>query len=295
MSKSVTAWAPTHATLYFAVPDNSRAEDRLHMGSLGGGLNFEEGVTTLVTTHTEDMVHYNGERIDGKISLTVLELFRKKTGVDETVEIFHESKILTGCGLSTSGAGSIGLSIALNHLFETGMSHIECLQIAHEAEIICKTGLGSVMGQSVEGIEIRRIIGAPGVGRVVSIPCKSDIFLIILGPLSTSQVLSSKEKMEIVTKAGVNIHETIGEKTSLEEIMDLGFKFAKECGLMTNRVRELIEDLHRMGETRSTMAMIGETLVVVPYNKDKLRKYCRSEELYFVETRISSETPHVLS
>ena len=34
-----SAWAPGHATLFFAVPKSY--EDPLQMGSLGGGFNFE--------------------------------------------------------------------------------------------------------------------------------------------------------------------------------------------------------------------------------------------------------------
>lgn len=295
MRSSISAWAPSHATLYFAVPENKEVSDLLHQGSLGGGLNFEEGVVTTVTISDNDRIFYNAVEIEGEISQTVLRLFRERTGNTSAVEVKHKSRITTGCGLSTSGAGSISLTLSLNELLGTQLDYIQCLQIAHEAEIICKTGLGSVLAQSVAGIEIRKSVGAPGIGNVHNIVTNDEIILIIIGPLSTKDVLTSEEKMKLVTQTGTEIHSKIPKNITTEEMIQHGKYFTIHCGLMTERVSTVLDDLKEIGEDKATMAMIGETIVVSPNDKNKVLSYCEKNHLYHIETRLSSKIPHLLT
>ena len=295
MRTSTSAWAPSHATLYFAVPENKDASDLLHQGSLGGGLNFEEGVITTVTISDNDRIFYNEVEIEGEITQTVLRIFRERTGNSSAVEVKHKSRITTGCGLSTSGAGSISLALSLNELLGTQLDDIQCLQMAHEAEIICKTGLGSVLAQSVAGIEIRRSVGAPGIGTVHNKVISDVIILIILGPLSTKDVLTSEEKMKLVTQTGTEIHSKIPENVTTEEMIQYGKYFTNHCGLMTDRVSTVLDDLRKIGEEKATMAMIGETIVVSPNDKIKVLNYCEKNYLYHIETRLSSKIPHLLT
>jgi len=56
------------------------------------------------------------------------------------------------------------LSLALNQLYGAGLSAIEAAQPAHIAEVECKTGLGTVMGEVVVSL-----VSEDKVDRVVSI------------------------------------------------------------------------------------------------------------------------------
>ena len=76
------AWAPGHATLFFAVP--KKFDIPLQMGSIGGGFNFSEGVETSVSDANEDVIYWNSKKISGEVSTTTLNLFRTISGVTKS-------------------------------------------------------------------------------------------------------------------------------------------------------------------------------------------------------------------
>lgn len=289
--EKVHAWAPAHATIFFAVPDKTNwSENRLEQGSIGGGINFESGVISEIQEADKTTIFFNSQKIKGKITRTVLDLFYEKSDVSGEFMIHHDSRLPTGYGLSTSGAGAISLLYALRSFFQTEQTDLELLQIAHEAEIICKTGLGSVLGQSVPGIEIRLKKGAPGIGTVISIPSNEPIWIIPMNSLSTKQVITNEEKMNKVTKAGMEILENYEAISSVEDIIHVGRTFTDNCGLATSQVTNLLRDLSNIGEDLATMAMIGETVIVKPQHETKLESFLKHRELSFVKTSVAQST-----
>ncbi len=278
MKEKAKAWAPIHATLFFAVPE--KKEDWLEMGSIGGGINFELGMETIVKRSDKTSVFFNGKEIDGKVSLKALEELKTAHELpDDPLKIMHFSEIPIGHGLSTSGAGAIGTIMATNELFDLQLSYTAMLQVAHIADAKCQTGLGSVLGQSVQGIELRIKQGAPGIGKVKPFYDNQEIAIIPIAPLSTSDVLVSEKQMQKVTAAGMEIVEKLKNKKSINarEIIANGKKFMLNCGLATERILSLIDELNRIGEKSATMAMIGETLIVVPENKEKLEQWVKEK------------------
>ncbi len=294
MKDVASAWAPSHATLFFSVPQ--RFENPLSMGSLGGGINFSEGMITKVHLSSQTRIFFNGIEIDGVVSNQVLDEFQLKTGIKPFVEVNHQTIIPTGYGLSTSGAGAISLSLALNEIFETGLSYLELLQLAHVAEVKCKTGLGSVLGQSVPGIEIRMTQGAPGIAKVLSFQAEKEIAIIPIAPLSTSDVLTSETQMQKVTEAGQKLIDRIHQDpiVTLEAVIEMGREFTFSCGLLTPRIEKLIKELDEMEETRASMAMIGETLIIYPYDLKKIQKWAINRSLPIIISQIADRSPHIL-
>jgi mevalonate kinase len=55
------------------------------------------------------------------------------------VTVDHHLEVPIGAGFGTSGAAALSLALALNNIFGLGMSKAEAAQIAHVAEIKCKT------------------------------------------------------------------------------------------------------------------------------------------------------------
>ena len=191
------AWAPGHATLFFAVPKRyKRAQE---MGSVGGGFNFEEGVVTHAQHSDENKVYWNNNEITGKVTLTCIELFNKKFNSSDKFIIKHSSKIPIGYGLSTSGAGSISTLLALKSLNNAIIGETELYKIAHEAEIIHHTGLGSVVGQIASGVELRITQGGPDICEMISFYEEIEVILLFFGPLDTSKIITSDKKMIDVT------------------------------------------------------------------------------------------------
>ncbi len=291
---SVKAWAPGHATLFFAVPD--QIEDPLKMGSLGGGFNFDAGVTTTVSKAEADEVYWNGRLIEGEVTLSALDFLREKSDISTRVTVHHVSEIPIGYGLSTSGAGSISALLAANRLFNISITDLELFKMAHLADFKHHTGLGSVLAQIRPGIELRLTQGGPGFAIVESFPSDEEIAIILIAPLKTSEVLTSQKQVSQLTEIGVKI---VAEAQNIQKDLVTGFiqigqKFMKNCGLSTKRIEKLQNNLVEIGEKNSTMAMIGETLVILPDDETKLKKYIAANNLKAIFTKITSKKPHVI-
>lgn len=292
---SIRAWAPGHATLFFSVP--KRYEDPLKMGSLGGGFNFSEGVITDVEKSSRDNILWNNKNIGGKVSLTALELFRELTEISEHTTISHYSNLKIGYGLSTSGAGAIGTLLALNELYDTNIPKTKLFQLAHIADVTNQTGLGSVMGQISSGVELRTKQGGPGIGEVKTKHADDRIILMLLGSLSTSDVLKSKDQLQQVTKVGniaVRKAKEIKENNVVRKFMKFSEDFMQTCGLRTERVKKLKEKLSRMNEPHVSMAMIGETIVIVPNDIEKIISWANDNRIPYITTEITSKVPSIV-
>lgn len=291
---TVQSWAPGHATLFFGVPKSY--DNPAKMGSIGGGINFGIGVTTSVTISETTQVLWNNYQITGNVTKTVIELFQEMHNLDVALFVNHESKLKTGHGFSTSGAGAIGTALGLNTLFDTKMNDIELFELAHKAEIINQTGLGSVVGQVTGGIEIRLSQGGPKLSETISIRSNAEIIIGMLGPLSTKDVLTSKDQMNLVTKSGISSVNQLKKiaNPSIIQIIQTGRVFMETCGLLTPRIKNMIAKLDSIGELHSTMAMIGEALIIHPKNKNRVLKLLEENNVECLDTVVSNKLPHVL-
>src|ERR671930_2399081 len=168
------AFSPGHITGFIEKSDKINHNDNsnnLYVGSKGAGFSIDRGITTTVNIFDHDSVDYqisiNGIRVqDAEVSKWVIEKYLKLINQRCYINIEHESTIPIGFGLGSSGAAALSLSYALNNAFNMGLSTMEAAQIAHNAEIACKTGLGTVIAEFKGGFEIRTNVGAPGIGTI---------------------------------------------------------------------------------------------------------------------------------
>ncbi|MHA2504240.1 MAG: pantoate kinase [Candidatus Kariarchaeaceae archaeon] len=288
------AWAPGHSTLFFSVP--YRGDIPQERGSLGGGFNFSSGVETTLSITDHDQVLWNGKAISGEVSLSVIDRFREMGATVSGVSIEHRSELEIGFGLSTSGAGALGVALAINEQLENMFTIEECYQTAHYADVINHTGLGSVMGQITGGIELRTKIGGPGVGHVKHIPGDEMIIILMHSSLKTSEVLQSEEQMKKVTESGlkkVDLANSV-EADHITQFLRIGRRFTEECGLQTQGVGAFLSRLDEINEDRSTMAMIGETIIVYPRDPAQVVEFARKYNLRCIVTSISNQRPFTI-
>ena len=81
------SWAPGHTTLFFAVPETYESPEK--MGSIGGGINFETGVTTSIIESDKTMISWNNMEINGLVTRTVIDLFQKTHNIYFDLHINH--------------------------------------------------------------------------------------------------------------------------------------------------------------------------------------------------------------
>ena len=205
-----TAFCPAHITGFFKAyleDENQKKPEKL--GSMGAGFSIREGVTTRVNISSRvnqdsnfkiTTIGYQSDKTD--VSEYVLNEFVKLGNFENVFfDIKHEITIPVGYGLGSSSAVALSLSYALDEILQTKLHRTSIGQIAHNAEINCKTGLGDVLASYHGGFEIRIKPGAPGIGQIEKININNiSIIMICFSPISTNKFI--KERLSQINGLG---------------------------------------------------------------------------------------------
>ncbi|SFC45194.1 pantoate kinase [Halobiforma haloterrestris] len=250
MRDEATAFVPGHITGFFSAHPH---DDPTKAGSRGAGLTLTDGVEVTVepTTASEPTVVLDGDEIEVEPVRTVLET------LDAPARVEAESDLPLGAGFGISGAMALGTALAANRVFERTLSTNELVTIAHGAEVQAGTGLGDVVAQAHGGIPVRLEPGGPQDNKLDSIPARARVEYLSFGELSTADVLSGDT--DRLTEAGRNALSRVVEEPTLLSFMYASRLFAREAGLLTDRVAETIAEV-AAADGQASMAMLGETV-----------------------------------
>ena len=259
------AFCPAHVTGFFTAELENKESPEL-IGSLGAGFSMQEGVTTTVRARlkTKDddsnfQLNINGYKSDNtQVSEFMINEFLNIVNYEYFIEVFHDIPIPVGYGLGCSGAVALSLGIALNQALGTKLSKTQVGQIAHNAEIKCRTGLGDVLASYHGGFEIRTKSGAPGIGAIQKIKTNSsDVIIICFSPISTKEFLN--ERLSSINGLGGKMVKELLKSKDCNEFQDMSIKFAKYVEVITPRMNEVINELHENG-IKCGVALFGETI-----------------------------------
>ena len=280
-----TAFCPAHITGFFKAHLEDNHDNLENLGSMGAGFSIKQGVTTRVKVTTKDnqesnfkiTTHgYQSDKTD--VSEYVLNEFLKLGEfTDKFFDIKHDITIPVGYGLGSSSAVALSLSFALDQALETKLDRIIIGQIAHNAEVNCKTGLGDVLASYHGGFEIRVKPGAPGIGHVEKIDTeKISIIMICFSPISTNKFI--KERLSQINGLGGKMVNRLLESKNYEHFQDMSLEFAKYVDVMTPRMQKLVDELSE-NNIKCGIALFGETIFsMVPQKEESkvveiLKKY----------------------
>lgn len=244
----VTVFVPGHVTGFFSShPDN----DPTKAGSRGAGLTLTDGVTVTLTPTSTTRTTLNGAEIVVEPVDRVCEALSVSARIEATTDL------PLGAGFGLSGALSLGSALAANHAFERQLSENELVTTAHAAEVRSGTGLGDAVAQARGGVPIRLDPGGPDHNRLDAIPASSPVEYLTFGERSTESILSGET--DRLTRAGLESLSILAEEPTLSTFMYASRRFAREAGLLTDRVQSVIEDVSTVGGEAS-MAMLGHTV-----------------------------------
>lgn len=252
------AFAPANISLVFETYDASPPHGR---GSLGVGITLTEGVTARAErgrgARHEIMV--GGEAWEFGTVRHVLEALSP----DAPLRLEVEAAFPFGCGFGMSGASALAAAFAVDHLLGLGRSREELGMLAHHAEVQNATGLGDVGGQYNGGIMIKR--RRYDYLSVEQLPVRAETLHVrIFGPILTSEVINSREKLEHINRAGHAAMQDItgaGKALTLERLFTISRDFAEESRLLVSgRLKGSIAAAEGAGHA-ATMIMLGEAAV----------------------------------
>jgi pantoate kinase len=289
--KEARAFSPCHITGFFQILD--QPSNSLYAGSRGAGVSLSQGVETAVKV-SEALKSSLQVRINGfdsnfaEVSKHVVDSFlsRFKEMENFAITVEHHVEVPTGAGFGTSGAAALGLALALNEVFDLGMYKIEAAQLAHTAEVDCKTGLGTVIAETFGGVEIRVKPGAPGIGEIKHVPLPKDYVTACLtfGSLSTKKFLRDEEIRRRINKFGGKLVDKLTAEPNVTNFMKFSRQFAEHLGLITERIRRTLDAADK-AEFICSMQMFGESVFTL-VQKDSLEKLLRIFRNYCSDGRI---------
>lgn len=246
--ETATAFVPGHITGFFSV---HRTDDPTTTGSRGAGLALSDGVTVRVEPADAMAVSLNGQPVEMPPVERVLSTLSTPARVEA------ETPLPLGSGFGVSGALTLGTALAATDAFDRTLSENELVTLAHGAEVASGTGLGDVVGQARGGVPIRLEPGAPGEGLMDGVPARSRVEYLALGELATEDVITGDTSQ--LSAAGKDALSRLVEEPTLPQFMYASRRFAREAGVLTERVRDVIQDVTEAGGEAS-MAMLGETV-----------------------------------
>jgi len=274
VAKRARAFSPAGISSFFEIcdrtPDGNLLSDPEHIGARGGGFVISKGVLTEVSLveakENQIRVFINGKLWPkAETTRTVVEILSKKVPETHHVTVRHRVKVPIGAGFGSSAAGALGTALALSKALDLNITYNELGRIAHVAEVNCQTGLGTVGPLMLGGCILTTEPGAPGYASIDRIPVSHN-HRIVAGTyrrLPTKEILSSQEKRRIINEWGRRTLHKILADPSLENFMRTCKEFAIKTGLVTSRVRKLMELAESNGAIGAAQNMVGEAVHAV--------------------------------
>lgn len=251
MAASALAFCPGHISGYFKqVPGSTFAAQ----GSTGAGVVVSEGVradvreaaSTSVTVHLHDA---NGRVVSAEKGSAPVEYVLSRLGV--SARVTTSCRLPIGAGFGMSAAAILATATAADALFDLGLGPDAVAALAHETEIVHRSGLGDVAACRGGGLACRT-----GPGIAAKIDRRTDIaeqlHAVSFGPIPTASVLSSAAAMERVRLA-------YPERCprDLGDFFALSLDFTHRSGLAPPRVAEVLDRCGECGVPAS-MTMLGQ-------------------------------------
>jgi pantoate kinase len=247
---SVTAFCPGHISGYFKRIDGHKPQVT---GSIGAGIVIDEGVRVSISRAKNSSIAIrtldpSGVLIDEAHDSPPLATALSRIGV--TAAVTTTCRLPIGAGFGLSAAALLATLAAANQMFGCGLSPEELAEIAHETEVLHKTGLGDVAACQGGGRVVRT---GPGIGGPIlrHFDMPHPIYAVSFGPIPTPSVLGSPSQMQLVTAAFPKV-----TPQNVEEFFRCSREFSDVSGLETPEVKNVLAvcDRHHVP---ASMTMLG--------------------------------------
>ncbi len=222
-------------------------------GSYGVGFTIDSGVEAKLID--EDGIFLNGKRT----SIPPVEIVLRELGVSGIV---IETELPISCGFGVSGASALATGIEVSIKKNLGLSIADVADLAHRAEVICRTGLGDVVTQFHGGVVARMKPGCPSNSEVKRYIFNRKIDFLVLGEMSTRDILEDEMKREKVNKAGKRYLKEFLKNPSIDNLFRCSKLFAVESELMDDEIIDVVEAVESIGGMAS-MVMLGRAVFAV--------------------------------
>jgi pantoate kinase len=262
--KSVKAFSPGNITCFFAIVSH---KDPLKKGSLGVSFAIDKGALVEVMRGKKRSIIINGkERAFPTVETAINMLTR------ENLKIKIKTQVPIGCGYGMSGACTLAAMYAVNALLKLNKSKSELALIAHKAEVMNNTGLGSVTAEFLGGLLMRDKKSSPLYAKKLSVDRKK-LYYQTFGPIDTKKIITSKNMKKKINMQGLKLLQKVKKSVSLDKLVSMSREFATNTGLLKDKkVLKIIAEIeHRGGH--ASMNMLGKSVFsTLPFKGSKMTR-----------------------
>ena len=279
---SSTVFCPAGISSFFEICNKDRdgnpLTDPTIIGARGGGFALTRGVTSRVSVRKRHRTRIN-IRInsmpapEAHTTLSAIRQLIDDSGKALDVLIEINVRVPIAAGFGTSAAGTLASCLALSDVCDLPVTLNDVGRIAHVAEVMNQTGLGTVSALLYGGFVFVRNPGAPGVGVIdrLRFPAHHSIVCAYLGPIQTREALAKESERATDGTGAHATFEAISKNPTLSVFLVEARKFGMQSGFETPRVARLISTMVSAGAMGAAQNMIGEAVHAVVENSKASR------------------------
>lgn len=247
---------------------------------------MSEGVTATATLSDKPSVQVVKYGIGGSVEATWPESppvswLLKRMGV--TVSIVTRCRLPISAGFGLSAAALLSTALAAGTFLDPPLSLRDAAALAHETEVVHRTGFGDVAASMGGGMECRL---APGTGGRIRRWAGIDTPLcaVSISPIDSPTVLTSESRIAAITGAWPGRC-----PEDLDDFFRLSRKFARDSGLLLPEVEDVLRACDEEGVPAS-MTMLGNGVFAAGEKaRDVLARFGRVYEF-----RTATDGAHLL-
>ncbi|MHA1986173.1 MAG: pantoate kinase [Promethearchaeota archaeon] len=298
-NRRVIVEVPHRISGFFEIVDEIngiKIENPERIGSRGAGFNLsavgrtEIKVKELGNSSSQQIeIFINNEKVDEKAETTYFIYNQIKELLENTVKIsiFHDFDLPVGCGYGASGSGALGAIYGLNHILNLRLSNRDKGKIAHIAEVVNRTGLGTVCGQLRGGLCILKEPGYPCVSEGIKVPRNLKILCGSFGMIHTKSVLTDPVLNLKIKRAGRRAQKKLLQDQSIDSFIRASKEFVRETEILEildlHEIEELIRQLNKVKILGASMNQLGRSVFAI----------CKEEEEKSVSEIFCSYKPKI--
>ncbi|TXT66510.1 MAG: Pantoate kinase [Promethearchaeota archaeon] len=277
--KKVTIEIPHRLTGFFEIVDminGQRIQNPELIGSRGAGLSLSAmGRTTIALQRESGLdesvctIFINGVQLDERAETTsyIFNYLKPQINPPLKVQIRHNFELPVGCGYGASGSGALGAVYGLNKALKLELSSFECGRIAHIAEVINKTGLGTICGLLGSGLCVLKEGGYPCVYEKIPVPPNLKVICTTFGDIHTKSVLSDRELNLKIKQIGADVLQKFIKNPHIGTFLKYSIEFTEKTEILDilnlNTTKELINELNSQKIIGASMNQLGRSVFAV--------------------------------
>ena len=243
-------------------------------GALGGGFGLAEGVYTTAQVERNQpdtlTIRVNGETSSFPPTVAAIRILRKRINIHGAIAIHHRIAVPIGVGFGTSAAAAAGAALAASSASGKPITVQQAATVAHTVELQCRTGLNSELGIIQGGLTLVIKEGAPGHGRIDSIPLprQATIIAATLGPVDKTPLLGDYTKLRRIEQIGDAYMEKILSEPTPQAFLRNARDFALEADFCHGEIRNILKFIEKQDIIGAAQNMVGNAVHALTHRDD---------------------------